>query len=117
MHRRSVTLDSPKRRLTIVDTVDTAAGVPLRLSWHFGPDVVVELSGACARLSWTVGTERRQGTLMLPADLTWTCHRAETEPIEGWYSPRFGYRIPANSFVGNGMATSSTRLITELELP
>jgi hypothetical protein len=116
-HRRSVTLDSPKRRLTIVDTVDTTTGVPLRLSWHFGPDVVVELSGACARLSWTLGTERRRGTLILPAALTWTSHRAEITPIEGWYSPRFGCRVPATSLVGNGMATSSTCLVTELQLP
>ena len=53
-HRRSVTLDSPKRRLTVVDAVDTTAKIPLRLSWHFGPDILVELAGACARLSWTV---------------------------------------------------------------
>jgi hypothetical protein len=116
-HRRSVMLDSPKRRLTVVDTVDTTAKIPLRLSWHFGPDVAVELSGACARLSWTVGTERRHGTLMLPEALTWTSHRAEVTPIEGWYSPRFGYRVPATSLVGNGMATSSACLVTELQLP
>jgi hypothetical protein len=73
--------------------------------------------GACARLSWTVGTERRLGTLMLLVALTWSCHRAEITPIEGWYSPRFGYRVPATSLVGNGMATSSTCLITDLELP
>jgi hypothetical protein len=117
MHRRSVTLDSPKRRLTVVDAVDTTAKIPLRLSWHFGPDILVELSGACARLSWTVGAHRRQGTLMLPGALTWTFHRAEVAPIEGWYSPRFGCRVPASSLVGNGMATSSNCLITELELP
>jgi hypothetical protein len=117
MHRRSVTLDSRKRRLTVVDAVDTTAGVPLRLSWHLGPDILVELSGACAGLSWTVGAERRQGTLMLPGPLTWTSHRAEVTPIEGWYSPRFGRRIPATSLVGSGMASSSTCLITELELP
>jgi hypothetical protein len=116
-HRRSVMLDSPKRRLTVVDTVDATAKIPLRLSWHLGPNVAVELSGACARLSWTVGTERRHGTLMLPVALTWTCHRAEITPIEGWYSPRFGARVPATSLVGNGIAVSSTCLITELELP
>jgi Heparinase II/III-like protein/Heparinase II/III N-terminus len=116
MHRRSVTLDSPKRSLTVVDTVDTtAAAVPLRLSWHFGPDILVELAGAYARLSWTVGTERRHGTLILPVALMWTCHRAEVTPIEGWYSPRFGSRVPATSLVGNGIA--SARLITELQLP
>jgi Heparinase II/III-like protein/Heparinase II/III N-terminus len=117
MHRRSVTLDSPKRRLTVADTVDTTAKIPLRLSWHFGPDILVELSGACAKLSWTVGTETRRGTLILPVALTWTCHRAEVTPIEGWYSPRFGARVPATSLVGTGIASSSACLITELQLP
>jgi hypothetical protein len=117
MHRRSVTLDSPRRRLTVVDVVDTTAKIPLRLSWHFGPEVLVGLSGACAKLSWTAGTERRHGTLMLPAAFTWTCHRAEVTPIEGWYSPRFGSRVPATSLVGEGVASPSACLVTELELP
>ena len=117
MHRRSVTLDSPKRRLTVIDTVDTTAKIPLRLSWHFGPNVLVELSGACAKLSWTADTERRHGTLMLPATFTWTCHRAEATPIEGWYSPRFGSRVPTTSLVGTGVASPSACLMTELELP
>ena len=37
---------------------------------------------------------------MLPVALTWTCHRAEIMPIEGWYSPRFGCRVQATSLVG-----------------
>jgi hypothetical protein len=116
-HRRSVTLDSPKRQLTVVDAVDSTAEIPLRLSWHFGPDVLVDLSGACAKLSWTVRAEPRRGTLMLPVALTWTCHRAEVTPIEGWYSPHFGSRVPATSLIGNGTASSSVCLITELEMP
>lgn len=117
VHRRSVTLDSPGRRLTVVDTVDAAVAAPLRLSWHLGPDVVVDLDGTNATLSWQVGLDRREGRLALPKSLTWTPHRAETDPIEGWYSPRFGTRVPATSLVGRGMATSSTHLVTELELP
>ena len=65
-HRRSVTLDSSRRRLTVVDTFDATAAVPLRLSWHFGPDIVVDLDGADASLSWEVGPEQRQGTIVLP---------------------------------------------------
>ena len=72
MHRRSVTLDSPGRRLTVVDTFDAAVAAPLRLSWHLGPDVVVDLDGTNATLSWQVGLDRRQGRLALPEGLTWT---------------------------------------------
>jgi Heparinase II/III-like protein/Heparinase II/III N-terminus len=117
MHRRSATLDSPGRRLTVVDTVAAAVAVPLRLSWHLGPDVVVDLDGPRATLSWQAGPYRREGTMLLPDRLAWSCHRGEVDPIAGWYSPRFGVRVPTTSLIGRGTAASSTRLVTELELP
>ena len=46
-----------------------------------------------------------------------TGNRAEADEVVGWYAPRFGVRVPATSLVGQGMALSSTRLVTELELP
>ncbi len=117
MHRRSVTLDSPGRRLTVVDTFDATAAAPLRTSWHLGPDIVVDLDGAQARLSWQVGRDRRQGRLVLPEGLAWIVHRADANGAVGWYSPRFGVRVPSTSLVGRGLASSSTPLVTELELP
>jgi len=116
-HRRSTRLDSAARRLTVVDTFDTADVVPMRLSWHLGPDIRVVLDGARATLSWRAGSDRRQATMRLPDELTWSTHRASPAPIEGWYAPRFGVRVPATSLVGRGMAASWTRLVTELELP
>jgi hypothetical protein len=117
VHERSVTLDSPRRLLTIVDTVDVEAAIPVRLSWHLGPTVSVDLNATQAILSWQVGPHTRQGILTLPAGLDWTCHRGEIEPVEGWYSPRFAARVPATSIIGCGIATSSTRLFTTLEMP
>jgi hypothetical protein len=116
VHRRSVTLDSPGRSLTVVDTFDTTAGVPLRLSWHLGPDVLVELDGAQASLTWQVGPDSRRATLVLPEVLSWTSHRADVDPVLGWYSPRFGRRVGATSLIGLGRGSSSTRLVTVLEL-
>ncbi len=116
-HRRSVTLDSPGRSLTVVDIVDTAAEVPLRLSWHLGPDILVELDGAQASLTWQVGPDSQRGTLVLPEALAWTSHRAEVGPVSGWYSPRFGRRVATTSLVGRGTGSSTTRLVTLLELP
>jgi hypothetical protein len=114
VHRRTVTLNSPRRSLTIVDTFDTAGEVPLRLSWHLGPDVLVELSGAQAALTWP---QSRRGTLALPEVLGWTSHRADVDPVLGWYSPRFGRRVAATSLVGRGTGSSATMLVTVLELP
>ncbi|HZC71923.1 MAG TPA: alginate lyase family protein [Jatrophihabitans sp.] len=117
VHRRSVTLDSPNRILTVVDTFDTAGKVALLLSWHLGPGVLVELDGAVATLTWQVGRQRRQATLELPAGLVWSAHTGETDPALGWYSPRFGRRVPATTLVGRGTGSSATRLETTLTLP
>ena len=55
-----------------------------------------------ASLSWPVGPSSRRAKLVLPEVLAWTSHRAEVDPVEGWYSPRFGRRIAATSLVGRG---------------
>jgi hypothetical protein len=117
VHRRSVTLESSTRVLTVVDTFDTAGEVSLQLSWHLGPDVLVDLYGTHAALTWRVGADRHHGTLVLPDGLAWTSHTAEIDPVLGWYSPRFGHRVPATSLVGRGTGSSSTRLVTVLTLP
>jgi hypothetical protein len=117
IHRRSVTLHSVDRRLTIVDSFDASTPVGSAMSWHLGPEVHVDLDGGRAALSWRGGEEHRRGTLALPNELTWTCHRGEIDPIAGWHSPRLGTRVPAISLIGRGMAASSTRLVTELMLP
>jgi hypothetical protein len=117
LHRRSVTLNSPRRALTVVDTFDIAGEVALTMSWHLGPAVAVDLNGREATLTWQIGGDTRRGTLLLPDGLAWTAHAAETSPPAGWYSPRFGHRVPATSLVGQGRGSSSSRLVTVLELP
>jgi hypothetical protein len=115
MHRRTVRLDAESRRLVVLDTLETAGQVPLRLSWHLGPEVLVDLDAGSARLTWSAGGERRQATLALPGELRWTAHRGEQDPVLGWYSPGFGRRLPATSLVGTGMGSSTTRLTTSLQ--
>lgn len=120
-HLRSVTLDSPRRQVHIVDRVDPAGEVAVALTWQLGPDVDADLhvdgEGARASLVWRDGRSRRRGGLELPAALTWTLHTGETDPVRGWYSPRFGQRVPATSLVGRGVMTAATALVTVLRLP
>ncbi len=113
-HVRQVALDSRRRRLTVVDSLETAGEVAVRLSWHLGPDVSVELDGARARLSWPVAGEPRTAVMTLPAELDWTVHRGELDPPLGWYSPGFGRRVPSSSLVGRGPASGASRLVTRL---
>jgi hypothetical protein len=98
----------------VVDTIDTAGAVPVRLFWHLGPEVRAELDGAVARLSWPAPGGVRRATLVLPGALSWTGHRGQEQPALGWYSPGFGRRLPATSLVGTGPASADTRLVTLL---
>ncbi len=114
VHRRDVSLDSGRRLLTVVDRLDTTGQVPVRLSWHLGPAVTVELDGALARVSWAAGRERRCATLSLPGELQWTAHQGEPDQALGWYSPRFGSRVPMTSLVGVGTGTGDSSFVTAL---
>lgn len=115
-HERSVSLDTEERTLTIVDTVTGSSRHTLRLAWHLGPDVDVELRDGGAELSWESPTGSRAARLELPEQLEWSAHRGENDPVLGWYSARFGERVPTTAVVGSGAWTGGLTLRTVLEL-
>ena len=102
MHRRSVLLDRASRSIDIIDEIEGGRH-ELRLAFHLGPDVQVELNEASAPC-WAGPRPARAGSarLELPLGLQWSLHRGETDPILGWYSPGLGRRVPAFSLVGQG---------------
>jgi hypothetical protein len=112
-----VTLDSPGRRLTVVDRVLVQQPVPVQLGWHLGPAVTVDLADDRADLAWQVDGQERRARLQLPAELSWTAHRGEESPISGWYSPGFGRRVPATSLIGTGTGSATRVMTTLLDLP
>ena len=118
--RRRPPTDVPSRStgtgagLEVVDTLEVAEPVPVRLSWHLGPDVRADLDGATARLTWSHGSSAREATLTLPPELRWTAHRGEEEPPLGWYSPGFGRRVPTTSLIGTGELGPEGRLESTL---
>ncbi|MBO0820985.1 MAG: hypothetical protein J2P26_09070, partial [Nocardiopsaceae bacterium] len=119
---------------------DTAKGGEhdVRLAFHLGPDVTASLSGPAeslpgsassrpgaaaslsgpavsrsgpaAELAWPGGSAR----LDLPAGLSWTLHRGETEPPLGWYSEGLGRKVPATVLIGAGRCLSGVPLVTRL---
>jgi hypothetical protein len=116
-HERTVTLDCVSRSLSIVDVLTGRMPHTLRLAFHVGPEVAVRLAGHVAELSWTHEGAAVAGELHLPEALRWTAHRAETDPVLGWYSPRFGERVPTTALVGEGELDSSLELRSDLVLP
>ena len=68
-----------------------------------------------AELRWPGDAGDRTATLHLPGQLRWTAHRGETDPILGWYSPRFGERVPTTTLLGSGTVEGSLELLTTLD--
>jgi hypothetical protein len=116
-HDREVLLDTDDRVLTVVDTLNGTRAHTATLFWHLGPEVTVTLSGCAADLRWHDPTGLQQARLELPRELTWSAHRGETDPPLGWYSPRFGVRVPATTLVGVGEWSGVVTLRTDLRFP
>ena len=105
LHRRSVQLDRGRRRLRVTDHVETGGRYPCRLAFHLGPSIRATLEGCRALLEWDAPGGPASATIDLPDRLSWTSHRGDTEPILGWYSPRFGHKEPAVTLLGSGTCT------------
>ncbi len=114
-HRRSARLDVSGSRLVVTDRVETSGALEVVLAWHVGPAVTVELGQDSARLRWDGRNSPGAATLQLPKSLSWSVHGGETEPVLGWYSPRFGEKVPSPTLLGRGLARSSTVLVTTLQ--
>ena len=107
-------LDRASRSVDIIDEIQ-GGSQDVRLTFHFGPEVQVELDGSCAALSWPQADTRGAAWLELPGVLRWSLHRGETDPILGWYSPGLGRRVPAFTLLGFGRCPPDAPLATRLE--
>ena len=114
LHRRSVLLDRASRSIDIIDEIEGGSH-EIRLAFHLGPEVQVDLVGSCAQLGWTVASVHEAARMELPPGLQWSLHRGETDPILGWYSPGLGRRVPAFSLLGCGRCVPGAPLATRLE--
>ena len=101
-HGRSVRLESRLRQLEIVDVLETTGEHGLRMAFHFGPDIHVRMVGQSAELMWPDGSLTRTASLCLPAQLSWSLHNGETDPVLGWYSASFGAKQPVWALIGEG---------------
>jgi len=113
VHCRSVRVDRALRSVEITDAIKSGHH-DVRLAFHLGPDVQAELDGSVASLRWLADSGQQTARLTLPGELRWTLHRAETDPILGWYSSGLGHRVPSWTLVGMGRQTGGNRLITLL---
>ena len=113
-HRRTVRLDRASRAVEIVDEVGGGSH-QVQVAFHFGPDVQAQLQESAVALSWPAAAAATAAArLELSAELRWSLHRGETDPILGWYSRGLGQRTPAFTLLGRGEAASGQPLTTRL---
>jgi hypothetical protein len=110
-HVRAFRLDRAADALTVVDRIEAAAPVAVRLAFHVHPGVTVKVEGATAELR---AADRLLATLALPEGLTWQCHSGETSPPLGWFSPEFGEKRASSTLVGSGVVAPGQRLETRI---
>lgn len=113
-HRRCVRLDRAARGIDIVDEIDGGQH-EIRLAFHFGPQIEVELLGPNAVLSWSTEQSSGSARIDLPESLEWQLHKGEEDQILGWYSEGLGRRVPAFSLVGSGVSAVDIPLCTRLQ--
>ena len=115
-HRRTVRLFSRERRLEITDEVATACERRFRLVYHLGPTVMAALIGNSVELSWEGPGHRRVTAVMnLAPEAQWRLARGESDPVLGWYAPRFGCKQAAFAVLGEGTCDGRTKLVTVLQ--
>jgi hypothetical protein len=111
-HFRRFVLDRRARNLTVIDWVEAAGPVAVRLAFHLHPDVDAVREGARARLHWPEGA----AVIDLPEQLSWAFHRGEEQPPRGWFSPAFGEKMPTTVLIGSGEMSAGERLATRLAI-
>lgn len=116
-HRRTVTLDADAGSLVVSDLLESNGQHRVRMAYHLGPDVRATLRGHQAALSWmaTDGTQQR-ATMALPPELGWGMIHGSDNPPLGWYSPRFGTKVPSTTLLGEA-TLGSVSLCTKVLLP
>ena len=100
--------------IDIVDEIDGGQH-EIKLAFHFGPQVEVELSQHSATLSWPAAQAPGSARIDLPTSLEWALHKGEEDQILGWYSEGLGRRIPAFALVGTGVSAADLPLCTRLQ--
>ena len=110
IHRRTVRFDRAASTLEVTDVVLSGEAHDARLSWPLGPQVEVDLVGPVAHLRWPGGAAH----FVLEPALTWRLHRGDQDPVDGWYSPGFGRKVPAPILVGTGHAGRASTFVCTL---
>jgi len=96
-HERSFLWERQKQSWTIDDRLETQGPHRIRQTFHFHPHCRVQ---SLKPGLFEVSIDKPVLRLKLDSRLQPSLHRGEEDPIWGWYSSRFGEKVPAFTLVG-----------------
>ena len=111
LHRRSVLLDRASRSIDIIDQFE-GDGHDIRLAFHLGPGIRVELEESGAVLDWPTASISGVARLELPPGLRWSLCQSEADP---GYPRGRARRVPAVVLLGRGPCVPEMPLVARLE--
>jgi len=109
-HERSFLWDRQKQSWTIDDRLETQGPHRIRQTFHFHPHCRVQ---SLTPGLFEVSIDKPVLRLKLDSRLQPSLHRGEEDPIWGWYSGRFGEKVPAFTLVGE-LAIQKTETVQTL---
>lgn len=108
VHRRRVELND--RTFRVVDDLYGTGihAAEFRVTLH--PSVTSTISDGTCRLEWDAGS----CLVRLDTDMNWRLERGAE--AAGWYSPRFGHRVPTDTLVGTWNGSAPARFTQWVEV-
>ncbi|QSX76043.1 alginate lyase family protein [Lysobacter arenosi] len=112
-HRRRLRLDKVAGLLEVTDKLVCNSRHQVEIFWHFHPECRVQL------VDDVVHAESGRASLslrMVGGSLRARIFRGSSEPMAGWYSPRFDEKQPSTTVVFSGEVEAASTLSTRITL-
>lgn len=116
-HRRRITYAASTGIVEITDFFGQGNSTgPLQISiyFHFAPDI--ELTIRDLNCIATMPGRDKRLQFHLDHEYQWEIVKGRVDPIDGWYSPRLGSKIPAAVLIGNRLGSPERHLKTRIEI-
>jgi hypothetical protein len=114
-HSREIRYTAGERVLTIEDVLECGGHHIVEHFWHFHPDCKVDTDGS-GRLDISCGEVRVRMTSLASGSLAEKSFRGSISPTAGWYSPKFGKKVPTTTVCWRREVDKSSTFSTDIEI-
>jgi hypothetical protein len=112
VHRREILYQPAARVIAVTDHIHCTSVHDIEIFWHFAQECRVRLEADAARVT-------RDGAgivLRWPAPLRARLLRGSLDPLQGWISPRFDEKAPADTVCLSGRVEGAWQGVSTIEI-